>query len=90
MKNTEILDTVLRIVAEETNHDVRELSAETNFDEDMALQLAEEDTVLFQKIIGRINNNFDVQFDPQLFLQSEPENQTIGYLVQLLEDEIEL
>ncbi|MEN8253179.1 MAG: hypothetical protein ABFQ62_02255 [Patescibacteria group bacterium] len=88
--STEIFNQVREIVALETNHEEDEISPDSHFVDDLSIDLEDENNGIFKRIVARINDEFDIKLDMNLFLDEESENQVVSYLTELVKDEIDL
>ena len=79
-----------QIISEETNHKLEEISPDSHLEEDLSIEVGSEASNLFYKIIKKINQHYEIELDPQVFLEEDYENQTINLLVELVTDEINL
>ena len=87
---TELFNKIREIIAIETNHDEDEITPDSHLVEDLSIDLENENNSIFKKIVSRINDEFDINLDVNLFLDEESENQIVSYLTELVKDEVDL
>jgi len=86
----EVFAIVRQLIAEETNHEADEIDPDSHLEDDLSIPLEANGNDLFTHITSKINQHFDIELEPDLFLAEEYENQTLELLVELITDEINL
>jgi len=89
-EQNQIFLSLREIIAGLINQDEREIKPESRFLEDLGIELEDAENVIFAQIISRVNSNLGIKFDPELFLDADETNQTVGFLSELIQDEVEL
>ncbi len=86
----QVFETIREIVSQETNHTREEIALDSHLEDDLSIELNEDNGQIFGRIINRINREYEINLEPGLFLEEDYENQTLGLLVDLVIDEINL
>ena len=87
---TEVFNKIREIIALETNHEEDEISPDSYLVDDLSIDLEDDNNGIFKKIVSRINEEFAINLDVNLFLDEKSENQTVSYLTELVKDEVDL
>jgi len=81
------LHKLINLLSEITANDFNEISTESSLEDDLGI-IFEDD---LKKIVVKINNTFDISLtNSDVLTELEESNSTVGELVKLIDDEIEL
>ncbi len=81
---------IIDIIAEITNHDPQEIEPSSHFLDDLSIDVEEEEDETFLRIVTRINKEFGIRLDPELFYALSEENRSVAQFLSLVRDEVEL
>lgn len=81
---------IIEIIAEITNHDPQEIEPSSHFLDDLSIDVEEEEDETFLRIVTRINKEFGIRLDPELFYALSEENRSVAQFLSLVRDEVEL
>ena len=81
---------VIKLVSERLGVNIEEISLDSHLEDDLSIELNEDNGQIFGRIVNHINREYEINLEPGLFLEEDYENQTLGLLVDLVIDEINL
>ena len=81
----ETLEHVIEVITEVTSLDVADIHPESNFREDLGMDMENE----LAQVVRLLNTKLEIDLDADIFLGEEPEDQTVENFVDLVDEELE-
>ncbi len=81
----ETLEHVIEVITEVTSLDVADIHPESNFREDLGMDMENE----LAQVVRLLNTRLEIDLDADIFLEEEPEDQTVENFVDLVDEELE-